>query len=125
MAEKKQDMTMAELRDQMAAMLAEAKAQSAALIENARAEAERIVAEAKSGLGSASGMSEEERTAYEAYMNEEVEVKLFRDTIAIQRGERVKIRRKFAEILENSDKQDYATGLLIQRKCAEFAGAEL
>ena len=137
MAEKKQEMTMEELREQMQAMLAQAKAEAAALVENARAEAARIAAEAK---GTPVGMSAEERAAYEAYMNEEVEVKLFRDndkykdpvfvgcngeTIAIQRGEKVKIRRKFAEILDNSDKQDYETGLLIRRKCAEFAGTEL
>ena len=137
MAEKKQEMTMEELREQMQAMLAQAKAEAAALVENARAEAARIAAEAK---GAPVGMSAEERAAYEAYMNEEVEVKLFRDndkykdpvfvgcngeTIAIQRGEKVKIRRKFAEILDNSDKQDYETGLLIRRKCAEFAGTEL
>jgi len=137
MAEKKQEMTMEELRAQMQAMLAEAKAEAAALVENARAEAARIAAEAK---GAPVGMNEEERAAYEAYMNEEVEVKLFRDndkyrdpvfvgcngeTIAIQRGEKVKIRRKFAEILDNSDKQDYETGLLIRRKCAEFAKAEM
>ena len=126
MAEKKQEMTMEALREQMQAMLAEAKAEAA-----------RMAAEAQGG---AVGMSAEERAAYEAYMNEEVEVKLFRDndkyrdpvfvgcngeTIAIQRGEKVKIRRKFAEILDNSDKQDYETGLLIRRKCAEFAGTEL
>ena len=137
MAEKKQEMTMEELRSQMQAMLAEAKAEAAALVEEARAEAARIAAEAK---GTPAGMTAEEKAAYEAYMNEEVEVKLFRDndryrdpvfvgcngeTIAIQRGEKVKIRRKFAEILDNSDKQDYETGLLIRRKCAEFAGTEL
>lgn len=143
MAEKKEEktMTMEGLRTEMQAMLAEAKAQAAALVENARAEAEHIVAEARNGLRSGpAGMTEEEKAAYEAYMNEEVEVKLFRDsdkyrdpvfvgcngeTIAIQRGERVKIRRKFAEILDNSDKQDHETGMLIRRKCAEFAGAEL
>jgi len=136
MAEKKQEMTMENLREQMQAMLAEAKAEAAALVENARAEAARIAAEAKGGVA---GMTAEEAAAYEAYMNEEVEVKLFRDndkykdpvfvgcngeTIAIQRGEKVKIKRKFAEILDNSDKQDYETGLLIRRKSAEFAGAE-
>lgn len=137
MADKKQEMTMEELRAQMQAMLAEAKAEAAALVENAKAEAARIAAEAK---GAPVGMTAEEKAAYEAYMNEEVEVKLFRDndkyrdpvfvgcngeTIAIQRGEKVKIRRKFAEILDNSDKQDYETGLLIRRKCAEFEKAAL
>ena len=137
MAENKKEMTMEELRAQLQAMLAEAKAEAAALVENARAEAARIAAEAK---GAPAGMTAEERAAHEAYMNEEVEVKLFRDndryrdpvfvgcngeTVAIQRGERVKLRRKFAEILDNSDKQDHETGMLIRRKCAEFASAEL
>ena len=128
-----------ELQRQLQAMLEEAQAQSAALIENARAEAARIVAEARGGR-TASAVSPEEQAAYEAYMNEEVEVKLFRDndryrdpvfvgcngeTIAIQRGEKVKIRRKFAEILDHSDRQDQETGMLIRRRSAEFAGAEL
>ena len=143
MADKKQEktMTVEEMQAQLLAMMEEAKAQSAALIENAKAEAAKIVEEAKAGMkGDPSGMSAEEKAAYEAYMNEEVEVKLFRDndkykdpvfvgcngeTIAIQRGERVKIKRKFAEILDNSDKQDYETGLLIRRKSAEFSGMQM
>ena len=135
---KKKELELADMREQMLAMLEQAKAESAALVENARAEAARIVAEARGGLSDPA--ADQERAAYEAYMNEEVEVKLFRDndkykdpvfvgcngeTIAIQRGETVRIRRKFAEILDNSDKQDYETGLLIRRKSAEFAGTEL
>ena len=133
---KKQEVTMEELRAQLLDMMEQAKIESAALIENARAEAARIIAETKAGGEPA--VSAEERAAHEAYMNEEVEIQLFRDndkyrdpvfvgcngeTIAIQRGERVKIRRKFAEILENSDKQDYETGLLIRRKSEEFRAA--
>ena len=125
-----------EVLAEVTAIVEQAKAEAAALIETARAEAERIVAAAK---GAPVGMTEAERAAYEAYMNEEVEVKLFRDndkykdpvfvgcngeTIAIQRGERVKIRRKFAEILDNSDRQDAQTGLLIRRRAAEFIGGE-
>lgn len=134
---KHKEVTMEQLRAELQTMLEQAKAEAAAIVEAARAEAARMAANAK---GAPDGMTDEERAAYEAYMNEEVEVKLFRDndryrdpvfvgcngeTIAIQRGERVKIRRKFAEILDNSDKQDYETGLMIRRKCAEFAGMEL
>ena len=137
MAEKKEILGLEEMRMQLQTMLEEAKAQSAALVEAARTEAARIVEEARAGLrGGPVGMTEEERAAYEAYMNEEVEVKLFKDndryrdpvfvgcngeTVAIERGVRVKVKRKFAEILDNSDKQDYETGLLIERKSAEFA----
>ena len=115
-----------EILAEVTAIVEQAKAEAAALIENAKVEAERIVAAAK---GAPAGMTDEERAAYEAYMNEEVEVKLFRDndkykdpvfvgcngeTIAIQRGERVKIRRKFAEILDHSELQDYETTELIK-----------
>ena len=135
---KKKEVTLEELRTQMLEMLEQAKTESAALVANARAEAARILAEA--GRSGPVGMTPEEQAAYEAYMNEEVEVKLFQDndryrepvfvgcngeTVAIQRGVRVKLRRKFAEILDNSDKQDYETGQMIRRKCAEFAGMDL
>lgn len=61
--------------------------------------------------------------------NEEVEIKLFKDngkysqplfvgvngeTIAIKRGEKVKIKRKFLEVIENSERQDYETALKIE-----------
>lgn len=139
MAENKKNMTLEDMRLQLQEMMEQARAESAALIENARAEAQRIVAEAKgAAAGQPGGMTAEELAAYRAYMNEEVEVKLFRDndkyrdpvfvgcngeTVAIQRGERVKIRRKFAQILDNSDRQDQAAGQLIARKSAEFAQA--
>ena len=69
-----------------------------------------------------------------ARMEELVEIKLFKDngkykddvfvsvngeTIAIKRGERVKIKRKFAEVLENSDHQDQETARLIEEKSSE------
>ena len=108
----------------------------AKMLADAKAEAEKIVAEAKKATGKADSMTPEERAKYEAEMNEEVEVKLFKDndkyrdpvfvgcngeTIAIERGVKVKIKRKFAEILENSDNQDYETSKLIEQKQAEFS----
>jgi hypothetical protein len=60
---------------------------------------------------------------------EYVEIKLFRDNgryqddvpvgcngevIRIKRGERVRIKRKFAKILDNSEHQDYETSKLIE-----------
>lgn len=117
------------LKEQIAAMLAEAKAE--------REEAAKILAEAK---GAPKGMSAEELAAHKAYMDELVEVKLFKDNgkykepvfvavngdaIAIERGVRVKIKRKHAEVLDNSDKQDYETSLLIEQKSGEFAKSGL
>ena len=120
--------------------LADVQAQIAAMLAEAKAEAQKIVDEAKASVGKGDSMTAEERAAHEAYMNEEVEVKLFKDnnkykdpvfvgvngeTIAIERGVRVKIKRKFAEVLDNSDAQDYETSLLIERKSGEFANSGL
>lgn len=120
---------LAAMQAQMAAMLAEAKA--------AKAEAEKLLAEAKAAANP-SGMTEEELAAHMAYMDEEVEVKLFKDNgkykddvpvgcngelIVIKRGERVRVKRKYAEILDNSEHQDYETSCLIEQKSKEFEAA--
>ena len=120
--------------------LEEVQALVAKMLADAKAEAEKIVADAKATTGKADTMTPEERAEYEARMNEEVEVKLFKDndkykdpvfvgcngeTIAIERGVRVKIKRKFAEILDNSDNQDYETSKLIEQKQAEFSKSGL
>ena len=77
------------------------------------------------------GSAEEkaEREKRKEYWNELVEVKLFKDNnkykddvfvsvngenCLIKRGERVKIKRKFAEVLEQSDMQDAQTARLIE-----------
>ena len=124
--------------------LADVKAQIEAMKEEmlaaAREEAARIVADTKA---TASGeLTEEQKKAREkeeAYYNELVEVKLFKDNnkykddvfvsvngenCVIKRGEKVKIKRKFAEVLENSDLQDYETSKLIEKKSSEFANSE-
>lgn len=120
--------------------LEEVQALVAKMLADAKEEAAKIVADAKAATGKADTMTPEERAEYEARMNEEVEVKLFKDndkykdpvfvgcngeTIAIERGVRVKIKRKFAEILDNSDNQDYETSKLIEQKQAEFSKSGL
>lgn len=114
-----------------------------ALIEQAKAEAERIVDEAKKSAeairaASAAGDEQEaaaraeaERKAEElrARGEEYVEIKLFKDNdkykddvfvavngenCVIKRGERVRIKRKFAEVLDHSEHQDYETSKLIE-----------
>ena len=126
--------TLAEMQAQMAAMLAEAQA--------AKAEAQRMLEEAakltdgKVVSAERAAQIEEDRLRGE----EPVEVKLFKDNdkykepvfvgvngeaIAIERGVRVQIKRKFAEVLDNSDKQDYETAKLIERKTDEFSKSGL
>lgn len=121
----------------MQAMLAEAKAEVA----NAKAEAEKILAEANASANG--GLTEEQKAANEkreAYWNELVEVRLFKDNskykddvfvsvgddnCVIKRGEKVMIKRKFAAELDQSDLQDYETSLLIEQKSQEFAKSDL
>ena len=122
-------LTLADVQAQIAAILAEARAE-------AKAEADRIIAEARAAAGK--GVSPERAAEIEADKargEELVPIKLFKDTgkykddvfvgvngetIAIKRGERVMIKRKFAEVLDNSEHQDYETAQLIEQKSSEW-----
>ena len=120
--------------------LADVSKQVEEILAKAKAEAEKIVADAKA---SASGeLTEEQKKANEkrkAYWNEPVEVKLFKDNnkykddvyvsvndenCLIKRGERVMVKRKFADLLDKSDMQDYETSKLIEKKSNEFAKSD-
>lgn len=127
MAPKKEEMNIADIQAQITEMLAQAKAEAQAIIDNAKKAAGEMTDEEKAA-------KKAEQEAHKAYMDELVEVKLFKDTgkykddvfcavngenVLIKRGERVKIKRKFAEALDNSDRQDLETAELIsgeQRK---------
>lgn len=115
-------------------------AEVAAMLAQAREEAARIVAEARQAAGVKIPDPDEikRKEAARARGEELVEVKLFRDngkykddvfvscngeTIAIKRGEKVKIKRKFAEILENSQRQDMETARLVEKKSKEWEAA--
>lgn len=115
--------------------------QIAEMLAEAKAEAAKIIAEAKAKVSGE--LTEEEKKAKaerDAYWNELVPVKLFKDNnkykddvfvavngenCVIKRGEKVMVKRKFAEVLELSDKQDYETSLLIEQKSTEFAKMDL
>ena len=122
-----EEMTLEQMREEMQQILDEAKAEAANIIEEAKASV------------APNGISAEEKAAMDAYWNEYVEVKLFKDndkyssdvfvsvngeTCLIKRGERVKIKRKFAEVLDESDIQDYETAKLIERETSgdKYAG---
>lgn len=131
MATKKEtEMTLEQMQAELKKILAEAKAEAAKMTEEAKAEAAKIVEDAKASVAP-KGMSSEELEEARAYANELVEVKLFKDrgkyaddvfvsvngeTCLIKRGERVKIKRKFAEVLDKSDFQDYETAKLIEKE---------
>lgn len=111
--------------------LQDIQAQVQAIIEQAKAEAKRIVEDARAATkGEMSAEERERREKQKAYMEELVEVKLFKDNnkyrddvfvsvngenCVIKRGERVKIKRKFANVLDRSDMQDYQTAQLIEK----------
>ena len=133
---KAESINLADVKAQVDAMLADAKAE----LENAKAEAARILAEAKASAGGE--LTEEQKKANEErkkYWDELVEVKLFKDNnkykddvyvsvnddnCLIKRGERVMVKRKFADLLDKSDMQDYETSLLIEKKSSEFTKSE-
>lgn len=126
---KAESINLADVREQVEEMLAKAKAEAA-----------KIVADAKATVGG--DLTEEQKKANEkrkAYWNEPVEVKLFKDNnkykddvyvsvndenCLIKRGERVMVKRKFADLLDKSDMQDYETSKLIEKKSNEFAKSE-
>lgn len=128
---------LADVAKQVEEMLASAKAE----VEKAKAEAAKIIADAKASVSG--GLTEEQKKANEesnAYWNELVEVKLFKDNnkykddvfvsvngdnCVIKRGVKVKIKRKFAALLDDSDLQDYETSMLMEQKSNEFAKSEL
>lgn len=124
--------------------LRSAELKIAEMLEQAQKEAQRIIDEAKAAVEGTKQAKDEaisaEREAELARGEELVEVKLFKDndkykepvfvgvngeTVAIERGVRVQIKRKFAEVLDNSDKQDYETAKLIERKSDEFSKSGL
>lgn len=119
-------------------MQAALKAEMQKMLEDAKAEAAKIVEEAKESVAPKT-ISAEEKAKMDAYWNELVPVRLFKDkgkyaddqyvsvngeNCNIQRGERVMIKRKFAAVLDSSDLQDYETAKLIERETSgdKFAG---
>lgn len=120
--------------------LADVAKQVEEMLAQAKAEAEKIVADAKASVGGE--LTEEQKKADEerkAYLNELVEIRLFKDNnkykddvyvsvngenCVIKRGIPVKVKRKFALVLENSDVQDFETSQLIEKKSGEYANME-
>lgn len=130
MATKNESVNLADVSKQVEEMLAQAKAEAAKIVAEAKAAANGDMSEARKKE------VEEDRARGE----ELVEVKLFKDNnkykddvfaqvngenVVIKRGERVKIKRKFAEVLDNSDMQDYETSKLIEKKSSEFSKIDL
>ncbi len=120
--------------------LADVAKQVEEMLVKAKAEAEKIVADAKATVsGEMTDEQKQAKAERKEYWDELVEVKLFKDNnkykddvyvsvngenCVIKRGEKVQIKRKFADVLDKSDMQDYETSLLIEKKSNEFAKSE-
>lgn len=116
------------LEEMQAAMLAEAEAKAAEILAAAEAKAKTILENAKGhGMENPEGAAKEEE--------EYVWVKLFKDNgkykddvfvscngenCVIKRGVRVRVKKCFAEILDNSEHQDYETSVMMDNMSHEF-----
>lgn len=135
MADKKnaETINLADMKAQMEAMKAE-------MIAEAKAEAAKILADAKASVGGEKTAEQIKADEEEkAYYNEEVGIELFKDSgrykddvfvavngvgINVPRGKKVKVKRKYALVIENSLKQDRKADDYIDLKVNELAKAE-
>lgn len=124
--------------DAMAEIKAEVDAEIKDMLENAKTEAEQIIAAAKETAAPKKRQTKAEKEA-EAYWNEKVEIRLFKDNdkykddvfvghngvgYLIRRGESVKVPRFVADILRNQEEQDKRTSDLMQQLQDDFKKAE-
>ena len=114
---------------------ADAAREAEEIIAQARAEADKILADAKAAAV-AQAEAPAPSPAPAASRDEElVPILLFKDNerykddvfvavngerVQIRRGETVRIKRKFAQVLEQSMRQDTATARLMEQKAAEY-----
>lgn len=114
---------------------ADAAREAEEIIAQARAEADKILADAKAAAV-AQAEAPAPSTAPATSRDEElVPIRLFKDNerykddvfvavngerVQIRRGETVRIKRKFAQVLEQSMRQDTATARLMEQKAAEY-----
>ena len=125
-AVEKQTLSLDEAQEAIAKMLAEAQAKAEAIVADAQARVKACVSNEDEEKKISRKKAKEENLARG---EELVEIKLFKDngrykddvfvscngeTCAIKRGVRVKVKRKFVEILENSENQDFETDEMIK-----------
>lgn len=121
------------------AAVAEAvQAEKEKILAEAKAEAAKILEDAKAQVAKSEDEKAAERAAELARGEELVTVRLFKDAknykddvfvqcngenCLIKRGETVQIKRKFAEVLANSDRQDLAAADLMTELSEQYEDA--
>ncbi|MEG2678605.1 MAG: hypothetical protein RR949_01630 [Oscillospiraceae bacterium] len=103
----------------------EAIAEAEKILSDARAEAEQIVASAQAQKDSAPADDGEEMVYIRLFKDndkykDDVFVAVNGERVQIRRGEKVQIKRKFADVLEQSLAQDTSTANLIERESTEY-----
>ena len=113
-------------------VLAQVDAKIAEMLVAAEKKAQEIIAAAESKAGT---KAKKAPTELDLAMEEYVTVKLFKDNdkyaddvfvavngegCNIPRGEPVQVKRKFADVLEKSDMQDYKTSKFIESETEKF-----
>lgn len=131
---------MASKGENRALSLEDVQEQVRAMLDEAQARANEIVARASAKAGIEDQETAKKRAEDKARGEELVEIKLFKDNAkykdpvfvavngencVIERGIRVKIKRKFAEVLDNSDIQDYEASRYMDAKSAELERSPL
>ena len=114
---------------------ADAAREAEEIIAQARAEADKILAEAKAAAVAQAAAPAPSPAPAASRDEELVPIRLFKDNerykddvfvavngerVQIRRGETVRIKRKFAQVLEQSMRQDTATARLMEQKAAEY-----
>lgn len=114
---------------------ADAAREAEEIIAQARAEADKILADAKAAAVAQAEAPAPSPAPSTSRDEELVPIRLFKDNerykddvfvavngerVQIRRGETVRIKRKFAQVLEQSMRQDTATARLMEQKAAEY-----
>ena len=114
---------------------ADAAREAEEIIAQARAEADKILADAKAAAVAQAEAPAPSPAPAASWDEELVPIRLFKDSerykddvfvavngerVQIRRGETVRIKRKFAQVLEQSMRQDTATARLMEQKAAEY-----
>lgn len=118
----KNELTVEEVQAQIKAMLDEAKEQAKKIVDEARKEAGMKAAAEEEAAKKAAELKAQGEEYVEVYLfkdnnkyKDDVFVSVNGENCVIKRGERVKIKRKFAEVLDHSAHQDYETSKLIEQ----------
>ena len=106
-------------------IIAQARAEADKIVADAKAQAEAAVAEAETASPSRARDPGDELVPIQLFKDgerykDDVFVAVNGERVLIKRGELVRVKRKFADVLEQSIQQDTATASMMDRQSAEY-----